>query len=83
MFIISFGEKSKAINESFFEIITFFSKPSVSGVKLKNGKKIKSNIVKINYSKYTDHLKKIDNIYFNNSIIFNIKSSLFRVSSCE
>ena len=29
---------------------------------------IKSNIVKINYSKYTDHLKKIDNIYFNNSI---------------
>ena len=28
---------------------------------------IKSNIIKINYLKYIDQLKKIDNIYFNNS----------------
>ena len=30
MFIISFGEKFKATNVSFFEIITFFSKPFLS-----------------------------------------------------
>ena len=41
---------------------------------------IKSNIVKINYSKYTDHLKKIDNIYFNNSI--NQKNLLFCFQYC-
>ena len=40
---------------------TFFSKPSVSGVKLKNGKKIKSNIVISNGDYANTYMKLINN----------------------